>query len=108
MTKNKLNIYVIYVIYFLFMTINIDISKISSKGQILIPKKMRKLFKEGDSVVFIEEDNRIILKNMNSISENFKEDLSISKKIDEAYKRYDERKFVSLSEENFLKEIKEW
>ena len=90
------------------MTISIDISKISSKGQIVIPKKIRNNFKEGDNIVFIEEDNRIILKNMGDLSENFKEDLDISKRIDEAYKRYDEGKFISLSEDDFLKEIKEW
>ena len=90
------------------MAINIDISKISSKGQIVIPKKMREHFKEGENIVFIEDGNRIILKNMNDLTENFKEDLEISKKVDEAYKRYDEGKFVSLSKDNFLKEIKEW
>ena len=90
------------------MAINIDISKISSKGQIVIPKKMREHFKEGDNIVLIEEDNRIILKNIEDLSDNFKEDLEVSKRIDEAYKRYEEGKFVSLSEEDFLKEIKEW
>ena len=56
------------------MAINIDISKISSKGQIVIPKKMREHFKEGDNIVLIEEDNRIILKNIEDLSDNFKED----------------------------------
>lgn len=90
------------------MSINVEISKISSKGQVVIPKTMRENFREGDSVILIEEDNRIIIKSIGSLSENFKEDLEISKRVDDAYKRYEDGKFVSLSKDDFLKEVKEW
>lgn len=90
------------------MTISINVSKVSSKGQIVIPKEMRTLFQEGDSVVFIEEDNKVLLKNMKDLEENFKEDLELSKKINEAYSRYDKGEFVSMNKEEFLDELEQW
>ena len=39
-------------------------SRISAKGQIVVPAKLRKKhgLKAGDRVVFIEDDNQIIIK----------------------------------------------
>lgn len=40
-----------------------EISRISSKGQVTIPKPIRELLKlnEGDRVAFIEEDGKIVI-----------------------------------------------
>jgi len=42
-----------------------EIAKITSKGQITIPKEIRKKLnlKEGDKVIFIEEGDKIIIAN---------------------------------------------
>lgn len=42
-----------------------EIAKVSSKGQITIPAEIRKKLnlKEGDKVLFLEEDGKIILLN---------------------------------------------
>ena len=43
----------------------LDVSRVTSKGQVTIPVEMRRKLcvKEGDKVVFIEEGNRIIIAN---------------------------------------------
>ena len=41
---------------------NISITKISSKGQIVIPLNMRENIKEGDEFIIIKDENRFILK----------------------------------------------
>ena len=45
----------------------IDTTKMSSRGQIVIPLDMRKDIKEGDKLIVIRKDDEIILKK--SISE---------------------------------------
>ncbi len=45
----------------------IDTTKMSSRGQVVIPLDMRKDIKEGDKLIVIRKDNEIILKK--SISE---------------------------------------
>lgn len=49
--------------------INMDMAKITSKGQITIPIDIRRKLglKEGDKVLFIESGNNIILKNASQI-----------------------------------------
>jgi len=40
----------------------IDTTKLSSRGQVVIPLEMRKGLKEGDRLIIIEKDDEIILK----------------------------------------------
>ncbi|MHB1393505.1 MAG: AbrB/MazE/SpoVT family DNA-binding domain-containing protein [Clostridia bacterium] len=42
-----------------------ELARISSKGQITIPKEVRKKLnlKEGDKVLFIEEDGKVVIAN---------------------------------------------
>ena len=46
-----------------------ELAKITSKGQITIPKEIREKMnlKIGDKVLFLEEDNRFYLQNSNSM-----------------------------------------
>ena len=82
--------------------------KMSSKGQIVIPSSFRDNFVEGDEILLIKDEDRIILKNKKSIISSNVKDLNFAKEIDKAYKEYDEGKFESLNEADFLKEIKRW
>jgi len=42
--------------------IQIDTTKLSSRGQVVIPLEMRKDLKEGDKLIIIRRENEIILK----------------------------------------------
>jgi AbrB family looped-hinge helix DNA binding protein len=46
----------------------IDTTKMSSRGQIVIPLEMRREIKEGDKLIIIQKDDEIILKK--SLPEN--------------------------------------
>ena len=50
--------------------LNMELAKITSKGQITIPIQVRKKLnlKEGDKVAFITEGNRIILENSTKLA----------------------------------------
>ena len=86
----------------------IDITRMSSRGQIVIPSSMRKDFKEGDEIVVIKDDERIILKKVSDFSKNIEEDLEFAKRTEEALKRYDRGEFISMNGDDFLKELEKW
>ena len=88
--------------------IDIDIIKISSKGQIVIPSKMRKNLKEGDELVIIKDDERFILKKVEKLTEKMKEDLEFAKRTEEAWKRIEAGDFISVDSENLSEEMDKW
>lgn len=86
----------------------INITKLSSKGQIVIPFEMRKDFKEGEKLVIIRNQNQIILKKANDFDENLEEDLEFARRTEEAWKRYERGEFISMDAEDFIKEMEKW
>jgi AbrB family looped-hinge helix DNA binding protein len=85
--------------------VSFDITRMSSKGQVVIPLKMRDDLKEGEELVVIKSQDQIIIKKMEKFSKNLKEDLEFAKRTEEAWKRFEEGKFVSKSSEHFLAEL---
>ena len=86
----------------------INITKMSSKGQIVIPAEMRKGIKEGEKLVIIQNDKQLILKRAKDFDKNIEEDLIFAKRTEEAWKRYDKGEFIRMDFEQFLKEAKKW
>ncbi|MDO8623028.1 MAG: AbrB/MazE/SpoVT family DNA-binding domain-containing protein [archaeon] len=84
---------------------SVDITRISSKGQIVIPLEMRKHLKEGDKLLIIKNGDQIILKKANALDETLKEDLEFAKRTEEAWKRYEKGEFKSLPLDKFLIEL---
>ncbi len=84
----------------------IDITKMSSKGQVVIPQELRKGIAEGDKLVVIRNNDQIILKKANKFDKQFEEDLIVAKRVEEAWKEIDTGKFKKMSSEDFLKEIR--
>jgi len=85
--------------------VNIDITTLSSKGQIVIPLTMRQGINEGDKMIIIRNGDQIILKKADNFSKNVEEDLEFARRTEEAWKRYEDGKFVSKSKEDFIKEL---
>jgi len=84
----------------------IDITKMSSKGQIVIPQEMRDGFAEGDKIVVIRSQDQIILKKADKFDKQIEEDLIVAKRVEAAWKEIEEGKFKKMSAENFLNEIR--
>jgi len=87
------------------MKTGIAITKMSSKGQVVIPKEMRKGLKEGEKLVIIQNGKQLILKSTKDFSETLEEDLEFARRTEEAWKRYDRGEFISQSMEEFLEEL---
>jgi len=84
------------------------ITKISTKGQIVIPSNLRKDIISGDEFLMVKEDDKIILKNVKDLAQNLKEDLQFAKQVDKAWNRFEKGKFTSMSSDDFLEELEKW
>jgi AbrB family looped-hinge helix DNA binding protein len=75
----------------------VEVSRISSKGQVTIPKTIRELLNlnEGDRVAFLEENGKIMITKASLIALNELQ-VALSK----------EAKEKSISEEELLNELK--
>jgi AbrB family looped-hinge helix DNA binding protein len=85
-----------------------DITKISSKGQLIIPAKIRQELRIKDGNVFsvAAVDGVVVLKKLDSrIS---KEDLKTLKRVEDAWKDVEEGRFRIKSKEDFIKEMEAW
>jgi len=87
---------------------DIAITKMSSKGQIVIPQEMRGAFKEGDKIVIMQDEDRIIMKKADKFSKQLEEDLIFAKRTEAAWKKYEQGKFKTMEFDDFIKEVKKW
>jgi AbrB family looped-hinge helix DNA binding protein len=88
--------------------VEINITRMSSKGQIVIPSNMRGDLKEGDELFIIKDDERIVLKKAEKVTEKMKEDLEFAKRTEEAYKRIENGEGISIEFDDFVEEMKRW
>ena len=82
-----------------------EITKLSTKGQIVIPEKIRKDIEVGTPFTVTRKDDLIILKSVKGLTEKEQKELE---ELNEIWKDIDAGKGVTLSEEEFLKEMKTW
>ena len=87
---------------------DVAITKMSSKGQIVIPAEMRKGFQEGDKLLLIQTDEQLIMKKASKLDKALKDDLEFAKRTEEALKDYDAGKFKKLPVDKFLEELDKW
>jgi len=83
----------------------LEITTMSSKGQIVIPLEMRKGFSEGEKFIMIKAGKQLILKSVEDFEENIQEDIAFARKTEEAWKRYEKGIFKSMPVDSFLKEL---
>ena len=86
--------------------VNINITTLSSKGQIVIPLEMRTNMREGDKILLIQDGDRIILEKTTKLSKKFKEDLEFARRTEESYQRIERGEGISMDFDKFIQEIK--
>lgn len=86
----------------------LGVTRMSSKGQIVIPASMRKNLKVGDDILVIQDDERIILKKSDRLTEQIKEDLEFARRTEEARRRHERGDFIEMDADDFLAEMEKW
>lgn len=81
------------------------ITKLSTKGQIVIPEGLRKGIEVGTSFIVTRQDNLIILKKINGLTEQEKQEM---KELDAIWNNIDEGNCESYSEKEFFDNFKKW
>ena len=87
---------------------DVAITKMSSKGQVVIPAEMRKDIHEGEKLILIQNKDQIIMKKTNDLDENLKEDLEFAKRTEEALNRIEAGKGIRMDFDKFIKELEKW
>lgn len=87
---------------------DVAITRMSSKGQVVIPAEMREDIDEGDKLIVIKNEDQIIMKKASKLSRNLEEDLEFAKRTGEALKRIEAGKGIKMDFDDFVKEMKKW
>ncbi len=83
----------------------IALTKMSSKGQVVIPSEMRGDIHEGDKLIIIKNKDQLIMKKATSLDKNLKEDLEFARRTEEAYREIESGKGKRYSLEEFRKRL---
>jgi len=86
----------------------IAITKMSSKGQIVIPSELREDIKEGEKLIIIKNNHQLVLKKATELDKNLKEDLEFARRTEKALERCKKGKFKSMNFNEFIAEMKRW
>jgi len=88
--------------------VDIAIARMSSKGQIVIPQEMRQEFKQGEKVVILKKEGKLLLRPASDFGERLAEDVEFAKRTEEALRRYERGEFITMEFDEFLREVKKW
>ena len=83
----------------------INVTTMSSKGQVVIPRDMREGFGDGEKFVVIKAGKQIILKRIMEFDKNIEDDLKFARRTEEAWKSYGKGEFKSVSVDKFLEDL---
>lgn len=82
-----------------------EITKLSTKGQVVIPEEIRKNIDIGTPFIVTKQGDLIILKKLKGLT---KQEIEEMKELDKIWKEIDNGECESYSVEEFFKKMKEW
>jgi len=87
---------------------DVAITRMSSKGQIVIPASMRTDIPEGERLLIIKDGERYILKPLAELEPALKEDLLFAEKTEQAFEEYRKGTFTKKTADEFTDELASW
>jgi bifunctional DNA-binding transcriptional regulator/antitoxin component of YhaV-PrlF toxin-antitoxin module len=84
----------------------VAITKMSSKGQVVIPQAMRNDIKQGDKLFLVKDKNSIVMRKMGEKDKQLQEDLEFARRTEEAYKRHECGDFIAKNWDDFIEDLK--
>ena len=82
-----------------------EITKLSTKGQIVIPDTLRKDIEVGTPFVVVKQNDLIVLKEVSGLT---KQEIAEMQELDKIWKEIDAGKGITLNQEEFFSKMKEW
>jgi AbrB family looped-hinge helix DNA binding protein len=87
---------------------DIAITRMSSKGQVVIPAEMRRDIRAGEKLVVVREGSHLLMRKASELDEQLVEDLEFARRTEEALQRYEKGEFREMSAEEFKRELARW
>lgn len=87
---------------------DIAITVMSSKGQVVIPASMRTDLPEGEKILIIREGERLILKPLTGIEPALRDDIIFAEKTEKAFEEYSKGTFTRKNADDFIAEMDSW
>jgi len=82
-----------------------EITKLSTKGQVVIPEEVRKDLEVGTGFVVTRKGDLIILKKLEGLTEEEKREME---ELDKIWKDIDEGECESFTEKEFFENLGKW
>ena len=82
-----------------------ETTRLSTKGQIVIPEKVRRGIREGTVFMVTRQDDLIVLKKIDGLTEEEKEEV---RELDRIWKDIDAGRCTTYTEKEFFARFKEW
>jgi AbrB family looped-hinge helix DNA binding protein len=88
----------------------VEVVKLSSRGQLVIPRDMRKelQLREGEKLIVVEENGTIVIRPVKKVGGEIMEELALAKNAADAWEEFEKGKYKELSKEKFLEELSKW
>ena len=87
---------------------DVGITRVSSKGQIVIPSSMRDNLSVGEELLIIRDGERYIIKPLDELKPALKDDILFAEKTEEVLSEYLKGSFKRKEQEAFLDELESW
>ncbi|MFA6364636.1 AbrB/MazE/SpoVT family DNA-binding domain-containing protein [Methanoregula sp.] len=87
---------------------DVAITRMSSKGQIVIPASMRVDLPEGERLLIIRDGERYILKPLAELEPALKEGLLFAEKTEQAFEEYRKGTFTQKTADKFTDKLASW
>jgi AbrB family looped-hinge helix DNA binding protein len=87
---------------------DVGITRVSSKGQIVIPSSMRDNLSVGEELLIIRDGDRYIIKPLDELKPALKDDILFAEKTEEVLSEYLKGSFKRKEQEAFLDELESW
>ncbi len=84
------------------------LTKMSSKGQVVIPAEMRKNIRKGEKMMIIQNKDQLIIEKVSKLHEKLSEDLKFARRTEEALDRINKGKGIRMNFDKFIGELKKW
>tara|TARA_Y100000310_G_scaffold53437_1_gene49049 strand:+ start:317 stop:568 length:252 start_codon:yes stop_codon:yes gene_type:complete len=82
-----------------------EITKLSTKGQIVIPERLRENMEVGEAFVVVKKGDLLVLRKIEGLN---KEEIKELEELQKIWKEIDEGKCKTLTSKEFLKEMESW
>tara|TARA_Y100000310_G_scaffold344346_2_gene456639 strand:- start:32577 stop:32828 length:252 start_codon:yes stop_codon:yes gene_type:complete len=83
----------------------VEITKLSTKGQVVIPEKLRDDIEVGEAFIVSKKGDLLVLKKVKNLT---KEEIKELEELQKIWKEIDEGKSKTFTEKEFLKDMETW